>query len=368
MKRVFIVVISVIFFLSIGLTLKASSQGEIGISRYLKNNRTLYIEIKTPTDMKEVVLEILNDKEQVTHFFILDKPIIKKNDAGGRNHYFYITRNMAQFRQFNKIHLYSQKNLERVYIMKEIETIVMEPDTSLKASTSSENRLKVMSYNIHHGKSLFGVHSIDTIAELIKENDIDIVGLQEVDSGMFRSKFRNQAEYLGMQLDMNYTFGDNLNILGGKYGNAILSKYPIISYENLTLPSAREQRGFLSATIDVNGNHIQFIVTHLGLNAEERTKQIEVIKRYIETIQREVILVGDFNALQESPEIRSLSKLMQDAGEITGNDDLPTFDLPLLSKRIDYIFVGQQVLIENYAVIKSRASDHYPVHVELVLP
>jgi len=368
MKKAFIVAISVIFFFSLGLTLKASSQGEIGIIRYMKQNRTLYIEIKTPTDMKEVVLEILNDKDQVTHFFVLDKPITKKNGEGEKGNYFYITRNMAQFRQFHKIHLYSKNNRERVYIMKEIETAVMGQETRLKASHTNENPIKVMSYNIHHGKSLFGTHSIDTIAEIIAEADIDIVGLQEVDQGMLRSRFLNQAEHLGLKLEMNHAFGDNLNILGGKYGNAILSKYPIMAYENLSLPSGREQRGFLSATIDVKGKEIQFIVTHLGLNPEERTKQVDIIQRYIETIPREIILVGDFNALDDSPEIRSISRLMQDTGEITGKEDLPTFDLPILSKRIDYIFVGQQISVEGYEVIRSRASDHYPIHAELVLP
>lgn len=377
MKKVLIIIPSVILMLILGFTFKASSQGEISISRHMKNNKTLYLEIEAPVDMQEVILEILNDKEEVTHFFILDKPVIKQSPKGTRNNYFYITRNMAQFRQFNKIKLYSKNLRERIFIMKEIETNIVEADTVLMASSNNdlmvsnnndEERIRVMTYNIHHGKSLFGVHSIDAISEIIADNDLDIVGLQEVDNGMLRSRFRNQAEYLGLKLDMNYAFGENINILGGKYGNAILSRHPIIEYENYSLPSGREQRGFLRATIDVNGKHLQFIVTHLGLNDEERATQLEIIKRHIETLQQEVILVGDFNALQESPEIRSISKILQDSGDLTGKYELPTFDLPLLSKRIDYIFVGQGFRIDDYEVIKSRSSDHYPVKVELVLP
>lgn len=369
MKKVLIVTISVMLMLILGFTFKATSQSEISITRHMKNNKTLYLEIEAPLDIQQVIMEILNDKEEVTHFYILDKPVTKLSDNGTRNNYFYVTRNMAQFRQFNKIRLYSKNLRERIYIMKEIRTNVIEADTALMASSNNEEgRIRVMSYNIHHGKSLFGVHSIDTISEIIAENKLDIVGLQEVDNGMLRSRLRNQAEYLGLKLDMNYVFGKNLSVLGGQYGNAILSRHPIVEYQNYSLPSGREQRGFLSATIDINGRHVHFIVTHLGLNNEERATQLEIIKRYIETLQQEVILVGDFNALQESPEIRGLSKILQDSGELTGSDDIPTFDLPLLSKRIDYIFVGQGFKIDNYEVIRSRASDHYPVKAELILP
>lgn len=368
MRKAAIVFVAVLFIFSLGLTLRASSQGEVTITRFMKNNKTLYLEIKTPLDMKDLVLEILNEKAEVTHFFVLDNPIVKSSEDNEKNNFFYITRNMAQFRGFDEINLYHGYNRERVYKMKELEIIALEQDTFVKAFNSEENRLKVMTYNIHHGKSLYGTNSIDTIAQLVSESNVDIVGFQEIESGMLRSGFLNQVEYLSTQLNMNQAFGPNLNILGGKYGNAIMSKYPIIAYENYGLPSGREQRGFLRATIDVNGHEIQFIVTHLGLNEEERNRQVSVIQRYMETLQGDVILVGDFNAAQDSTEIRRLSKKLQDVGEITGNSDQPTFDLPLLSKRIDYIFIGQGITIESYEVIKSRASDHYPVQAELVLP
>lgn len=369
MKKALVIIPVALFILTLGFTFDASSQGEISIARYMKNNKTLYLEIAAPPDMQEVILEILNDKEEVTHFFILDKPVTRLSSRGASNNYFYITRSMAQFRQFNKIKLYSENLLERTFIMKEIETNVIESDAELMAFVANdEDRIRVMTYNIHHGKSFFGVRSIDEISGIIAENNLDIVGLQEVDNGMLRSGFKNQAQYLGARLNMNYAFGENISFVSGKYGNAILSRHPIVEYENYLLPSGREQRGYLRAMIDVNGRRLQFIVTHLGLNHKERAVQLEIIRRHIETLQQEVILVGDFNALQGSPEIRGISKILQDSGDLTGNDDIPTFDLPLLSKRIDYIFVGQGFRIDDYEVIRSRASDHYPVKAELVLP
>ncbi len=367
MRKATIVFVTALLIFSIGLTLKASSQGEITLLRYMKNNKTLYLEIMAPVDMQDLVLEILNEKEEVTHFFVLDNPIIKSSAEGEDHSLFYITRDMAQFREFDQINLYNGYNRERAYKMKELEVIALEQDTIVKAFNSEDNRLRVMSYNIHHGKSLYGTNSIDSIQEIITESNADIVGLQEIESGMLRSGFLNQVEYLSTQLSMNQAFGANINILGGKYGNAIMSKYPIIAYENYALPSGREQRGFLRATIDVKGREIQFIVTHLGLSEEERSRQVSVIQRYMETLQGDIILVGDFNAHQDSMEIRGLSKKLQDTGDITGKADQPTFDFPLLSKRIDYIFVGQGLAIEGYEVIKSRASDHYPVQADLVL-
>ncbi|KJF25692.1 hypothetical protein TZ02_17325 [Clostridium aceticum] len=218
-----------------------------------------------------------------------------------------------------------------------------------------------MSYNIHHGRNLFGKYSLDEIAEVIKKSGAEIIGLQELDNGVVRSRFEDQIKYLSEKLSMEYVYGYNVNLLGGKYGNGILSKYPIESYENFHLPSGRERRGLLTAVIDVKGKKINFLVTHLGLNQQERQNQVNAIEKYMDTISDDVILVGDFNAKPKSKEIQLISKRLIDAAYATGKDEEPTFDLPVLSARIDYIFTHKNLRPLKYDVIKSRASDHYPI-------
>jgi len=164
---------------------------------------------------------------------------------------------------------------------------------------------------------------------------------------------------------MNYAYGANVNIVGAKYGNGILSKYPIVSYENLKLPSGKEQRGLLSAVIDIDGKKLNFLNTHLGLTSSERFIQVKTIRKYLETLSDEIILVGDFNDVHSSAEVHEMSKKLTDVGYITNNAYDPTFEVPFLSRRIDYIFVSSNIQAKNYTVIRKNASDHYPIVVEI---
>lgn len=221
--------------------------------------------------------------------------------------------------------------------------------------------MKIMSYNIHHGKSLLGMYTLDEIADIIKESEAEIIGLQEVDSYFARSKFQNQLKYLADKLLMNYAYGYNINIAGAKYGNGILSNYPIVSYENLKLPSGKEQRGLLSAVINIDSKKINFLNTHLGLTASERLIQVQTISKYLDTLSNEIILVGDYNATDNSREVHEMSKKLTDVGYVTNNNHIPTFEVPFLSRRIDYIFTSSNIKINDYKVIRKNASDHYPI-------
>ncbi len=358
--------IAVIFVLiSFGLVTRASSHGGLEIYKIEDASGISHLEIQTPRDINQLILEILDDRNEMTHYFMLNHPLMKENDAGIKLNHFYITKRMANFKKFSKIRVYPQNNKGKVYDMKEIKNIVLNQES---LTESGEKKLKVMSYNIHHGKNLTGRNTIDEMANIIKESGIEIIGIQEADSGMPRTKFLNQMKHLSDVLTMQYVFGENLTIASAKYGNGVLSKYPIEFSENIALPSGREPRGLLSTIINVEGRKIHFLVTHLGLKQEERRKQIGVILDYIQTLPYEVILVGDFNAAPDNDELREIKKKMMDGAEIMDKGNIPTFDLPLLSRRIDYIFIDSNLNINSYDVIKSRASDHYPIKAEIILP
>ncbi|WP_051569113.1 endonuclease/exonuclease/phosphatase family protein [Alkaliphilus transvaalensis] len=367
MERFKRLIVIVLVFVGLGLITRSSSHGGLEVLKYIDENGISHIKIQAPRDIDHLILEILNDREEMTHFYILDYPLIKKNASGIQLNHFYITKRMANFNQFNKIRIYPQNNEGKIFDMEEIGIIDMTQDHE-QFSISSEKTIKVMSYNIHHGKNLAGKNTIDQMVELINESGVEIIGIQEADSGMPRTRFQNQMKYLGNALSMNYVYGENLVIGTAKYGNGVLSKHPIVFSENIALPSGREPRGLLSTIIDVEGRKIHFLVTHLGLNHEERRKQISVILDYIQTLPYDVVLVGDFNAPPENDEMRQIRKKMVDVAAVMDKGHIPTFDLPVLSKRIDYIFVDQSIKANSYDVIKNRASDHYPIHSEIVLP
>ncbi|MDI6704795.1 MAG: endonuclease/exonuclease/phosphatase family protein [Bacillota bacterium] len=222
--------------------------------------------------------------------------------------------------------------------------------------------LRVMTYNIHHAISPDGRIDIDGIARVIEESGAQVVGLQEVDKRFIRTLFMDQTRRLAEKLDMYYYFGDALNILGAEYGNAILSKFPIISVSNLQLDSKEESRGVLSARIDVNGKEINFLVTHLSLNRSTRNRQLQQIKSYLEILEGEVILVGDFNSAPDSGEIMYISRELKEVVGDLEKNELHTFQRRDGTRvQIDYIFVSPEIASREAFTIDSDASDHLPL-------
>ena len=99
-------------------------------------------------------------------------------------------------------------------------------------------RLRTLSYNIH--KCIGGIdrrYDPDRIVEVIQKLDIDVAMLQEVDGGAARSNRDHQVDLLAERLGLRYrTWFPNVDVRGGgQYGNAILSRYPIIESTNIDL-------------------------------------------------------------------------------------------------------------------------------------
>jgi len=97
-------------------------------------------------------------------------------------------------------------------------------------------RLCVMTYNIRWGRGVDGVFSLERIAEVIATSGADLVGLQEVERGSPRSRFRDTPDVLAASLGMHVAYGANLRLGPWQFGNALLSRHPILSWRNVYLP------------------------------------------------------------------------------------------------------------------------------------
>lgn len=226
----------------------------------------------------------------------------------------------------------------------------------------SQFDIRIMSYNIHHGISRDGKLDINNIAKVIRESGAQVVGLQEVDNRFVRTFFRDQAKELAEKLDMYYYFGENFTLFGAGYGNAVLSKFPIVSASNLQLDSKGEQRGVVSARIDIHGKEVNFLVTHLSLNRSIRDTQLQQIRKYIGLLEDEVILVGDFNSTPEAGEIMYMERELKEAAKELGKENLYTFvGRDGTRGRIDYIFLSPEITVSDVYAIEADASDHLPL-------
>lgn len=241
--------------------------------------------------------------------------------------------------------------------------------------------LRVMSFNIHHGEGRDGTLDLSRIADVIRDSDAEVVGLQEVDRHWSdRSDFVDQASWLARELNMHVAFGANLDrdpLEPGEprrqYGNAILTRWPILERDNTYLPrfDGHEQRGLLRARIAVRGVPVQVYSTHLQHNdAAERRAQVRAIRSVIGTPEDSVLLLGDLNATPQAPEVEALVDGLVDAWAAAGIGDGATYTSTDPTKRIDYVLTSDDVVARTAAVVTSNApaSDHLPVASTVALP
>lgn len=254
------------------------------------------------------------------------------------------------------------------------------PDSGAQAPDRS---LRVMTFNIHHGAGTDGRLDLRRVADVIRQADVDVVGLQEVDRHFGdRSEFVDQAAWLARELRMHVVYGANLDLdplspgqPRRQYGTAILSNTPILDWDNTYLPrfGDHEQRGLLRARINVRGVPVQVYNTHLQHNdATERLAQAREIVDLIGASDDPVVLLGDLNATPEAPEIRTLTDTLVDAWQAAGNGPGYTYPTENPDRRIDYIMRSPDVVVRAVAVLTSSlaatASDHLPVVGHLALP
>jgi endonuclease/exonuclease/phosphatase family metal-dependent hydrolase len=160
-----------------------------------------------------------------------------------------------------------------------------------------EAGLKIVAYNVHKCRGMDGRTRVGRIAEVLAGIDADVVALQEV----FASEpgRHSQVEILAAELGLNSVFGRTQHKYGRPYGNAILSRWPILSSRKFDLPwTRREQRGCIRADIESPFGVVQALNIHMGASYFERRHQIRAFVNE-DDVHRELngscLLMGDSN-------------------------------------------------------------------------
>ena len=249
----------------------------------------------------------------------------------------------------------SKPSLNNIIPKKNQKKLTTEDDQNL--------RLRILSYNIHHAEGVDGKLDVPRIAQVILSVDPDLVALQEVDKNTIRTGKVNQDIELAHLTKMNSVFGSNITFQGGQYGNAILSKFPIIKNKNFLLPNvdSGEQRGLLQSQIQIsNKENVLFFSTHLDHRRSdtERLASAKAINQIISLDNKSpAILAGDFNDVPDSPTLKELGKVWLR----TNKKILRTIPASKPSRQIDYIFVQPKErwkIIESQILDEDIASDH----------
>ncbi len=252
--------------------------------------------------------------------------------------------------------------------------------------SNTSEKINIMTYNIRLDTETDGINMWDNrkegIVSLIKEEDVDILGIQEA--------LPDQIDYLSNQLkDYNY-IGEGRN--GGNSG-----EYSAIYFKSEKISLKEEETFWLSETPRVPSigwdAAINRIVTlgvfyiknskkelivynthfdHIGKVAREKSA-IMILNHITKNnyLDKSLVVMGDLNANTEEPPIKLLSEKLEDSFKIIPlKDSIGTFNgfdiNSKLSDRIDYVFTKNIKIIDYRHIYKKLPnglwpSDHLPI-------
>ena len=249
----------------------------------------------------------------------------------------------------------------------------------------NQHTIKVLSYNIHKGFDARNSEFVlPNIREALHRVHADIVFLQEVQGKHKIRKLKKvgefdlpQYEYLANDIWPHFIYAKNAVYQTAHHGNALLSRYPFASHENIDVSFAkRASRSLLHGVITTpfNGTKIHVICIHLGLFKSERRIQLSVLSRRIKEHvpdNEPLIIAGDFNDWRRDAE----SHLQQDLGlceafvELTGSHakSFPALRPTLTVDRIYYRGIKPLDCVCKAGPPWRKLSDHLPLWMKFQL-
>jgi endonuclease/exonuclease/phosphatase family metal-dependent hydrolase len=230
-------------------------------------------------------------------------------------------------------------------------------------SGAAQQRLAIASYNLHSCVGVDRKCSPARIADVLRELDCDIYALQEVDNQPGAHEESMQLEYLSKVMEMSAVPGLRIVRHSGEYGNAILTRLPIVEIRRHDLSYSRsEPRGAVDVELDLGGRRLRVIATHLGLRRSERRFQWRRLMVAIAegSMEMPTIVLGDMNEWYRGAS--TLREAHVAFGEPPSPAGFPSF-APLLA--LTRMWVRPLAAIESLVVHRTEltrmASDHLPL-------
>ncbi|WBC17126.1 endonuclease/exonuclease/phosphatase family protein [Micromonospora sp. WMMA1998] len=223
--------------------------------------------------------------------------------------------------------------------------------------------LRVLSYNVHSQRD-----DTAALAEVVREVGPDVVIVQE---GPRRFRWRQKCATLADSFGLVVAAG-GLPSLGNVLLTSLRVRVTETRCERYPLTPGRHLRGAAYARCRVGGVDFLLAGSHLSTDPAERPAQAAAFKRELAASPLPVVAGADLNEGPDGPAWRTVAEGLTDAAVAADRADRHTFSCADPRRRIDALFVDPRITVADYDVVDTprtrRASDHFPVLVDLLLP
>ncbi|MBM7096752.1 endonuclease/exonuclease/phosphatase family protein [Bacillus sp. H-16] len=264
--------------------------------------------------------------------------------------------------------------------------------------------MKLLTLNCHSWQEENQWEKIRTIAEVIYQNDYDVIALQEVSQHVHANKLSGGVkednfayvliEELKKRGNHNYTMVWDVAHLGYdvyEEGLAILTKHPVTATESFYITESEDvsfwkARKIVGATIRYMERELTFYSCHLGWWGDDEESYKNQADRLVEKASEHDVyfLLGDFNNdastdgegydyLMSKGLTDTYTEAVTKDNGTTVVGDIAGWDGNEKGLRIDYIFTNVSLPVHGSTVIfngKNRpvVSDHFGVEVIVEAP
>lgn len=205
--------------------------------------------------------------------------------------------------------------------------------------------------------------NLDALIDFFREQNADIHGLIEVDSGSYRAGRRNQAQQIAAELGQKPAWHTKYGLrswwsripMMSKQANAIISGEKIVHTHYHFL-----KKGVKRLVIELELEDIRIFIVHLALRRKCREAQLRDLSALIRNSAKPCLVAGDFNAFAGKVE---LADFMNALGLQNANQtDMPTFPSHSPRWQLDFILHSPDIRVNQFEVAHHvRLSDHLPL-------
>ncbi|MEV7326893.1 endonuclease/exonuclease/phosphatase family protein [Micromonospora sp. NPDC093244] len=223
--------------------------------------------------------------------------------------------------------------------------------------------LRVVSYNIHSQRD-----DTAALAAVVRAARPDVVIVQE---GPRRFRWRQKSATLAESFGLVVAAG-GLPALGNLLLTSLRVQVTGTRCQRFPLTPGRHLRGAAYADCRVAGARFTLAGSHLSTDPAERPAQAAEFKRGLDAATSPVLAGADLNEGPDGPAWAAVARGLTDAAVAADAADRLTYSCADPRRRIDALFVDPRITVVDYDVVDTpqtrRASDHFPVLVDLLLP